>query len=252
VFDVPERLIQSGPRDPEVEIALSSDPQVKATGRVREISPQADAATRTFQVKVGISDPPEAMRLGADSGDGTRGVGEQNRVGLLFPSGSQLRLRRVDLSLGAQELLLGVVEIGAWGPAVLEEFLLPREGEARLGQRRLERGEIGFRRSRRIVLDLGIEPSGDLPGLKHIAHMDRPLDHPPVEAEGKTDLILRANLAAEGDGLAFRAMLDGDRPNRTRLRHRWGRFVATSDGCGHQSRCYDSRLERGATLSQER
>jgi membrane fusion protein, multidrug efflux system len=65
VFDVPEQLIQSGPRDPEVEIALSSDPQVKAIGRVREISPQADAATRTFQVKVGISDPPEAMRLGA-------------------------------------------------------------------------------------------------------------------------------------------------------------------------------------------
>jgi membrane fusion protein, multidrug efflux system len=29
------------------------------------VSPQADAATRTFQVKVGIIDPPEAMRLGS-------------------------------------------------------------------------------------------------------------------------------------------------------------------------------------------
>ena len=38
---------------------------MKATGRVREIAPQADSATRTFQVKVGIADPPEAMRLGA-------------------------------------------------------------------------------------------------------------------------------------------------------------------------------------------
>ena len=37
---------------------------MKATGRVREIAPQADAATRTFQVKVGIIDPPAAMRLG--------------------------------------------------------------------------------------------------------------------------------------------------------------------------------------------
>ena len=37
---------------------------MKATGRVREISPQADAATRTFQVKVGITDPPAAMKLG--------------------------------------------------------------------------------------------------------------------------------------------------------------------------------------------
>jgi len=65
VFDVPEQLVRSGPRDPEVEIALSNDPQVKATGRVREVAPQADTATRTFQVKVGISDPPEAIRLGA-------------------------------------------------------------------------------------------------------------------------------------------------------------------------------------------
>ena len=32
---------------------------------MREVAPQADAATRTYQVKVGIIDPPEAMRLGA-------------------------------------------------------------------------------------------------------------------------------------------------------------------------------------------
>jgi len=65
VFDIPEQLMRTGPRDPVVEIALTNDPRVKATGRVREVSPQADAATRTFQVKVGIADPPEAMRLGA-------------------------------------------------------------------------------------------------------------------------------------------------------------------------------------------
>ena len=64
VFDVPEQLIRNGPQDPVVEIVLSDDPQVKATGRVREIAPQADSATRTFQVKVGIADPPAAMRLG--------------------------------------------------------------------------------------------------------------------------------------------------------------------------------------------
>jgi RND family efflux transporter MFP subunit len=65
VFDVPEQFIRTGPRDPEVEIALSEDPTVKAIGRVREVSPQADSATRTFQVKVGIVDPPEGMRLGS-------------------------------------------------------------------------------------------------------------------------------------------------------------------------------------------
>jgi RND family efflux transporter MFP subunit len=65
VFDVPEELIRTGPRDPVVEIVLTDDPQVKATGRVREVAPQADPATRTFQVKVGIIDPPDAMRLGS-------------------------------------------------------------------------------------------------------------------------------------------------------------------------------------------
>ena len=65
VFDVPAQLIRSAPRDPLVEIALTDDPTVKTTGRVREEAPLADPTTRTFQVKVGLIDPPAAMRLGA-------------------------------------------------------------------------------------------------------------------------------------------------------------------------------------------
>ena len=65
VFDVPEQLNRTGPRDPLVQIALTNDPTVRATGRVREVAPQADATTRTFQVKVGIIDPPEGMELGS-------------------------------------------------------------------------------------------------------------------------------------------------------------------------------------------
>ena len=65
VFDVPEQLIRTGPRDGVVDIALTNDPAVRATGRVREVAPQADATTRTWQVKVGLINPPEAMRLGA-------------------------------------------------------------------------------------------------------------------------------------------------------------------------------------------
>jgi RND family efflux transporter MFP subunit len=65
VFDVSEQLIRTGPRDPVVRIALTNDPSVQATGRVREVSPQADPTTRTFQVKAGIIDPPPAMELGS-------------------------------------------------------------------------------------------------------------------------------------------------------------------------------------------
>jgi RND family efflux transporter MFP subunit len=65
VFDVPEVFMRTGPRDPLVQIALTNDPTVRATGRVREVSPQADSATRTWQVKVGIIDPPQGMQLGS-------------------------------------------------------------------------------------------------------------------------------------------------------------------------------------------
>lgn len=65
VFDVSEQIVRTGPRDPLVEIFLTDDPQVKATGRVREVAAQADSATRTFRVKVGIINPPGAMRLGS-------------------------------------------------------------------------------------------------------------------------------------------------------------------------------------------
>lgn len=65
VFDVPEQLIRTGPRNPVVQLALTNDPSVRAIGRIREVSPQADPITRTYRVKVGIIDPPPALALGA-------------------------------------------------------------------------------------------------------------------------------------------------------------------------------------------
>ena len=65
VFDVPARIIETAPADAEVVVVLSSDPKVRTTGRVREVSPQADPVTRTFKVRIGLNDPPAAMRLGS-------------------------------------------------------------------------------------------------------------------------------------------------------------------------------------------
>jgi RND family efflux transporter MFP subunit len=65
VFDVPAQVIRSAPPDPKIIVALTDDPAVAATGRVRQVDPQADPVTRTFKVRVSVSDPPSAMRLGA-------------------------------------------------------------------------------------------------------------------------------------------------------------------------------------------
>ncbi len=65
VFDVSAQFIRSAPSDAEIVVNLTDDPTITAKGRVREISPQADPVTRTFAIKVGLTDPPPAMRLGA-------------------------------------------------------------------------------------------------------------------------------------------------------------------------------------------
>jgi membrane fusion protein, multidrug efflux system len=65
VFDVPAQVLRSAPNDPLINVRLTDDATVSTTGRVREVAPQADPDTRTFQVKVGLTEPPEAMRLGA-------------------------------------------------------------------------------------------------------------------------------------------------------------------------------------------
>ena len=63
---------------------------------------------------------------------------------------------------------------------------------------------------------------------------DGPLDHASVEAKGEADLVLGANLACQRNGLAVRAALDSDGPDRPDLGG-WGRFlVAAREGRGDQ------------------
>jgi RND family efflux transporter MFP subunit len=65
VFDVPAALLRSIPYEARVSVSLPDAPAITAAGRIREIAPQADPVTRTFQVRAGLSDPPAAFRLGA-------------------------------------------------------------------------------------------------------------------------------------------------------------------------------------------
>lgn len=65
VFDVPARMRETAPANPEITVSLTTDPKVSAQGRVREVAPRADPVTGTFRVRVGLIDPPAAMRLGS-------------------------------------------------------------------------------------------------------------------------------------------------------------------------------------------
>lgn len=67
VFAVAETAFRDKtPADrPEIIVRLLSNPEVVAEGKVREVSPVADPATRTFQVKVTLQSPPVQMRFGS-------------------------------------------------------------------------------------------------------------------------------------------------------------------------------------------
>ena len=52
----------------EVIVWPLSNPQLTTEGVVREVSPVADATTRTFAVKVSLKDPPPSLRFGMSIG----------------------------------------------------------------------------------------------------------------------------------------------------------------------------------------
>jgi multidrug efflux system membrane fusion protein len=64
VIGLPEDKVESLRRVADVQVRLWADPQRTVAGKIREISPIADAATRTYTAKVSIPDTLADARLG--------------------------------------------------------------------------------------------------------------------------------------------------------------------------------------------
>ncbi|WP_429932024.1 efflux RND transporter periplasmic adaptor subunit [Agrobacterium vitis] len=65
VFDVPEQMLIENLNESDVEVSLLSNPTLTAKGKVREVTPSADAATRTYRVKVTLDGALGSAPLGA-------------------------------------------------------------------------------------------------------------------------------------------------------------------------------------------
>ncbi|RWD33040.1 efflux RND transporter periplasmic adaptor subunit [Mesorhizobium sp.] len=68
VFSIPEAVFsnrRSTGHPPAIMVSLLSNPAISKFGVIREVSPVADAATRTFQVKVSLRNAPDEMRFGS-------------------------------------------------------------------------------------------------------------------------------------------------------------------------------------------
>ena len=112
VFNVPARFLEQQATDPVIRVALADDRSVVAVGRVREVAAQADPVTRTFQVRVSLQDPPEAMRLGstvigtielrspvviAVPASALTRAGQSPAIWIVDPATSTVSLRNVDI-----------------------------------------------------------------------------------------------------------------------------------------------------------
>lgn len=65
VFNVYESLFVEPPTHAPVDVTLLDNPKVKATGKVREVTPAVSAQTGTLQVKIALSALPPGMELGS-------------------------------------------------------------------------------------------------------------------------------------------------------------------------------------------
>ncbi|TWT86101.1 efflux RND transporter periplasmic adaptor subunit [Neorhodopirellula pilleata] len=65
VVDVDETTLRGIEPGTEFRIVLQQSDDIQTIGTVREIAPQADAKTRTRRVRISLTDPPEAFRLGS-------------------------------------------------------------------------------------------------------------------------------------------------------------------------------------------
>ncbi len=65
VFDVADPQLFNANASTPFLITLLANPAVQVSGSLRDVSPQADAQTRTWRIRVTLNNPPEAIALGA-------------------------------------------------------------------------------------------------------------------------------------------------------------------------------------------
>ncbi|MGE1003161.1 efflux RND transporter periplasmic adaptor subunit [Ralstonia pseudosolanacearum] len=64
VVGIPEDQVDALRKSPDVRVKLWADPSRSLPGKVREIAPAADPATRTYTVKITVPNPPPDLKLG--------------------------------------------------------------------------------------------------------------------------------------------------------------------------------------------
>ena len=76
-INVPENQIQQLRNAQQVTISFWALPGVSTQGKIREVSPIADAVTRTYKIRVSLLNPPAGMNLGMTANVAVTNTGNQ-------------------------------------------------------------------------------------------------------------------------------------------------------------------------------
>jgi multidrug efflux system membrane fusion protein len=116
VISVPESRLEELRRAQSVLVAVPAATGRPAVGRIREIAPNADPATRTFAVRISIADPAPSVQLGmtATVALAERGQPEVLRVPLTAVSAIEGRPAVWVVDPATNRVNPRVVEIGAY------------------------------------------------------------------------------------------------------------------------------------------
>lgn len=145
VISIPENRLAELAAPIEIAISLWADPSKTYRGKIREVSPSADPATRTYAAKVSVLDADPAMKLGMTANVFLRDVQRTPAVMLpataLLQDGGHAAVWVVDASSGT--LKLAPVEIGKYveDRAVVLSGLNPGDVVVRAGVHKLIVGE---------------------------------------------------------------------------------------------------------------
>lgn len=122
VFDVPASVKNQAVRDAEIRVSLTSDPNITAIGKVREVAPRADPVTGTFTVRIQIIRPPVEMRLGSTV---TGQMSTDTLVAIELPSSALFRANDGQAAVWivdpqSMTVALRTIEVSAYGTSTIQ------------------------------------------------------------------------------------------------------------------------------------
>ncbi len=154
-ISVPENRVEEVRTAQQIKVSFWALPGVLIEGKIREISPIADAATRTYKVRITLVNPPETIKLGMTASVQISGTGAKNQAALEIPLSA---VYQTDGSAGVwvvnnEIVSLKHITVGDFGNAKIQVLsgLTPGEIIVTAGVHKLREGQ-------KVRLAAGVKP----------------------------------------------------------------------------------------------